>query len=138
MSLKGSPELKARLRAIKLAFKPAGKAWGVDAVAELRRRTPRRTGATAASYRVRNNTQRKTTVVGSFVANFIDAGTKAHTEVPRRAKSLRFDSHGQTIFAKKVHKPRSAPHRFKRAAAMAALEKNPVTQEVIRQWNEAR
>lgn len=138
MSLKGAPELKARLRAIKLAFKPAGKAWGVDTVAEMRRRTPRKTGKTAASYRVRNNTQTKTTVVGSFVANFIDAGTKEHTEVPKRAKALRFTSSGRTIFAKKVHKPRIGARRFKRAAALAALAKNPIAQQVIKQWNEAR
>lgn len=137
MSVKGSPEFKARLRSIKLAFKPAGKAWGVDAVAELRRRTPRRTGKTAASYRIRNNTQRKTTVVGSFVANFLDAGTKAHSEVPKRAKALRFTSNGRTIFSKKVHKPATRGRHFKRAAAMAALDKNPIAREVIRQWNEA-
>ena len=137
MSLKGSREFKARLRAIKLAFKPAGRAWGIDAVAELRARTKKKTGATARSYRIRNNTQRKTTVVGSFVADFLDAGTQAHDEVPKRAKSLVFTSGGRTIFAKKVHKPRTAGHHFKRAAAMKALEKNPVTVEVVRQWNEA-
>ena len=137
MSLTGQREFKARLRAIKLAFKPAGRAWGDDAVKELRARTPRKTGKTANSYRIRNNTQRKTTVVGSFVANFLDAGTKEHAEVPKRAKALVFEAGGRTIFAKKVHKPRTAGHHFKRAAAMKALENNPVTVEVVRQWNEA-
>ena len=137
MSVRGSREFKARLRSLKLAFKPAGKAWGIDAVQELSHRTPRKTGKTAKSYRIRNNTQRKTTVVGSFVANFLDAGTKAHDEVPKHAKALRFQSGGRTIFAKKVHKPRTQGHRFKRAAALAALDKNPIAKEVIRQWNEA-
>lgn len=137
MSLKGKPEFRARLRSIRLAFKPAGRAWGSDAVKELDRRTPRRTGKTATSYRIRNNTQRKTTVVGSYIANFIDAGSKAHTEVPKRAKVLRFQAGGRTVFAKKVHKPRIGPRRFKRAAALAALQKNPLAKELIDQWNKA-
>lgn len=137
MSLKGSREFKARLRAIKLAFKPAGKAWGIDAVSELRARTPKRTGATARSYRIRNNTQRKTTVVGSFVANFLDAGTKEHDIKAKNAKTLRFNAGGRIVFAKKVHRRRTSGHHFKRAAALRALEKSPVTAEVIRQWNEA-
>ncbi len=137
MSLKGSPELRARLRSLKLAFKPVGRAWGDDAVSELRRRVPKRTGKTAASFRVRNNTQTKTTVVGSFVANFIDAGTKAHDMVPKKASALVFQSSGQTIFAKKVHKPRQAGKPFKRAAAEAALKDNPLAEAVIKQWNSA-
>jgi hypothetical protein len=137
VSLRGSPELRARLRAIKLAFKPLGKAWADDAAAEMRRRIPKRTGATAASIRRRNATQRKATVVGSFVANFIDAGTKEHTEVPRRAKRLRFQSGGRTIFARKVLHPRTAAHPFKRAAALEALRKNPMAQVVIDEWNRA-
>lgn len=137
MALKGSPELRARLRSLKLAFKPLGKAWGVDATGELKRRVPRKTGATAASFRVRNNTQRKTTVVGSFIANFIDAGTKEHDIVPRKASTLRFTSNGRTIFSKKVHKPRQAARPFKRAAALEALRRNPMAQAVIDQWNRA-
>lgn len=137
MSLTGGPELRARLRALKLAFKPLGKAWGQETVVQARRRVNKRTGKTAASFRVRNNTQRKTVVVGSYIANFIDADVKAHDEVPRKAKTLRFTSGGRTIFAKKVHKPRHAGTGFKRKSAEEALRLNPMAAEVVRQWNEA-
>ena len=137
MALKGSPELRARLKALKLAFKPLGKSWAEDTRDEARRRVRKRTGKTAASFRVRNATQRKATVVGSFVANFIDAGTKEHDIVPRKGTRLRFQSQGRTIFAKKVHHPRTAAHPFKRAAALEGLRKNPMAAAVVNQWNDA-
>lgn len=138
MSLKGSAELRARLRSIKQTFKPIGKAWGEEDVRQNRARVKKRTGRTAASFRVRNATQRKTVVVGSFVANFIDAGTKAHDIKAKKAMFLRFDAGGRTIFSKKVHKPRTSAHPFKKAAALEALRRNPMAAELIRQWNQAR
>lgn len=137
MALRGSPELRARLKALKLAFKPLGKSWAEDTRDAARRRVKKRTGKTAASFRVRNASQRKATVVGSFVANFIDAGTKEHDEVPRKAQAMRYGSNGQTKFARKVHKPRTAAHPFKRAAALEGLAKNPMAESVVRAWNEA-
>ncbi len=137
MSLKGSPELRARLKALRVTFKPLGKAWAEDTRDAAKRRVRKRTGKTAASFRVRNATQRRATVVGDFVANFIDAGTKAHDEVPKNAQALRYGSQGNTRFARKVHKPRTAAHPFKRASALEGLEKNPMAEAVIRQWNEA-
>ena len=137
MALKGSPELRARLRALKVAFKPLGKSWAEDTRDEARRRIKKRTGKTAASIRVRNASQRKATVVGSFVANFIDAGTQEHDERPKKAKALRFQAQGRTIFSKKVHHPRTAAHPFKRAAALEGLRKNPLAQRVVDEWNRA-
>jgi hypothetical protein len=148
VALKGSPELRARLRAIGQTFKPVGKAWAETTRDELRHRTPRRTGATAASYRVRNASQRKATVVGSFVANILDSGAKAHDEKPRKARALRFEARAQgpgltafgasrTIFAKRVHHPRLKGRPFKQAAAREGLRKNPMAEELVRQWNSA-
>ena len=137
MSLKGSPELRARLRALKVAFKPLGKSWAEDTRDAAKRRVKKRTGKTASSFRVRNASQRKATVVGSFVANFIDAGTKAHDIVPKKAKSLKFSDNGRTIFSKKVHHPRTQAHPFKRASAREGLDKNPMAEAVVRSWNDA-
>lgn len=137
MSLKGGPELRARLKALKVAFKPIGKSWAETTRDEAKRRIKKRTGATAASIRVRNATQKRATVVGSFKASFIDAGTKEHDEVPKRATRLKFQEQGRTIFAKKVHHPRTAAHPFKRAAALEGLRKNPMAAELIKQWNDA-
>jgi hypothetical protein len=137
VSLKGSPELRARLKAIRQTFKPYGKSWAEDTRDAAKRRIRKRTGKTAASIRVRNASQRKATVVGSFVANFIDAGTKEHTIVPRKGRSLKFQANGRTIFSKKVHKPRTAAHPFKKAAALEGIQKNPMAKALVDQWNSA-
>lgn len=137
MSLKGSPEFRARLKAIKVAFKPYGKLWAEDTRDSARRRIKKRTGKTAASIRVRNASQRKATVVGSFVANFIDAGTKEHDEVPKKRQAMAYGQNGHTRFSKKVHKPRTAAHPFKRAAALDGLRLNPMAETLVKQWNEA-
>jgi hypothetical protein len=136
MALKGKSELNARLRAIKQTFKPIGRAWADDDVAENRRRVPVKTGRLRASFRVRNATQRKAVVVGHYTANFIDAGTKAHDETAK-GNAMRFAIGGKTMFAKKVHKRTTPAQRFKREAAMEALRKNPMAVELIKQWNNA-
>lgn len=136
MSLKGAPELRARLKAIKLSFKPIGKQWADDTAEEARKRVPSRTGRLRKSIRRRNATQRKATVVGHYTANFIDAGTKAHT-IRAKGKRLRFTDGGRTVFAKKVEHPRTAARPFKKASAEAALRKHPMAQTLIDEWNRA-
>jgi hypothetical protein len=137
MALKGKRELNARLKSIKLAFKPIGKRWADEDVKQNRRRVPRKTGRLQDSFRVKNATQRKARVVGHYTASFIDAGTKAHDEKAKRARGMVFEAGGRTIFTKKVHKRAQGPQRFKRAAAIEALRLNPMAEEVIKQWNEA-
>jgi len=137
-TLKGAPELKARLRAIGQAFKPLGREWGNDATQRLVRYTPRKTGRTAASYRVRNASTRRATVVGSFVAVILDVGQKEHAITPRNAHALRFlDSGGRPQFTKRATHPRVAPLGFRGRAAREALHENSPLEAVIKQWNEA-
>ncbi len=137
MSLKGAPELRARLKAIKLTFKGYGKTWADETAAQARRRVPVRTGRLKASIRRKSATQKRATVVAHYSANFVDAGTKAHDIKARRAPRLIFQAGGRTIFARKVHKERIAARRFKRPAADAALAKYPIKDTMIQLWNEA-
>lgn len=137
MSLKGAPQLRARLRAVRQVFKPLGRAWADETVRLAKARVPVRTGATQRSIRRRNASLRKASVVGSFVVNFIDAGTKAHDEVPKRAKAMRFQAGGKTVFAKKVHKRATAARPFKKQVARQALQTVDVAGAVIREWNRA-
>jgi hypothetical protein len=137
MALKGSPQLRARLRAIKLTFKPAGRDWADDTVRIMKPLVPTRTGLSRASIRRRNATQRKATVVGSFVLYFLDKGTKAHDEKPRKAKALRFTAGGNTVFSRRVHKRATAGHHFRQRAAIEALRANPLAASLIKQWNDA-
>ena len=54
MALKGSPQLRARLKALKTSFKGYGRAWADGTVQEARPRIPVRTGKLRRSVRVRN------------------------------------------------------------------------------------
>lgn len=137
MSLKGGPQLRARLKALRQVFKPIGKEWADDAARLMRPQVPVRTGRLRASFRRRNATQRKATVVGHYTAYFIDAGTKAHVVRPRKAKRLVFESGGRTIFAKKVNIGRVAARPFRTRAAREALRRNPLAASVIDAWNRA-
>jgi hypothetical protein len=137
VSLKGSPQLRSRLKAIKLTFKPVGLKWADTTAAEARRRVPVKTGRLQKSIRRRNATQKRATVVGHFTANFVDAGTKEHPIKARHAKNLVFKTHGNTIFAKKVNHPRTRAQRFKRVSAHEGLRKTPMAAELIKLWNEA-
>ena len=137
LTLRGDDELKRRLKAMRLAFKDVGRKWADATVPEAKRRVPVATGATRASIRRRNASQKKATVVGNYPVNFIDAGTKAHDITPRRFSAMRFEVDGQTVFARKVHKRAQKARPFKRAAAEAGLEKVDVLGAIIDGWNRA-
>lgn len=137
MSLRGSKELRARLKAIRLTFKEYGRPWADTTASEARKRVPVATGRLQQSIRRKSVTQRRATVVGHYSANFVDAGSKAHDIVPRRKPLLIFEAGGRTIFARKVHKQRIGPRRFKREAALAALYRHPMSETMIDLWNKA-
>lgn len=139
MALKGSRELKRRLKAIKTVFKPAGKDWADATVQEAKRRlsTSVDTGKTRASVRRRNASQKKATVVGNYPVNFIDAGSKAHDIKPRNVSVLKFEAGGQTVFARKVHKRAIAARPFKKESAAAGLRQVDILGDLIDLWNDA-
>lgn len=137
MALKGSRELRRRLKAIRTVFKPAGREWADITAAEAKRRVPVDTGKTRASIRRRNASQKKATVVGNYPINFIDAGVKAHDITPKNVSVMKFQAGGQTVFAKKVHK-RSIPARpFKKESAEIGLRKVDILGDLIELWNKA-
>lgn len=137
MSLKGAPQLRSRLKALKTAFKGYGRDWADGTVQEARPRIPVATGKTMRSVRVRNASQRRATVVARYVAYFIDKGPKAHMIRARRGRNLVFQAQGRTIFAKQVHHRGYRGRPFRHAAALASLRKNPMAAYVIKAWNEA-
>lgn len=137
MSLKGKRELNARLKALRQVFKPVGRQWGDETVRQAEAHVPAPTGRLRKSIRVRNNTQRKTTVVAHYTAYFIDKGPKAHDIKAKRAGTLVFQSQGRTIFARKVHHRGYRGRPFRERAAREALRKNPMAEQVIRAWNQA-
>lgn len=137
MALKGGSELRARLRSLKLAFKPLGRDWADDYVRLAKPVIPERTGKTRRSVRRRNATQRKATVVASPIAYIIDAGAKAHAIKPKSGGRLVFQAGGHTIFAKKVDHPGVRARPFRKRIAHEALRRHPMAAAVITAWNEA-
>lgn len=83
------------------------------------RRTPKKTGALAASIHGR--------VVGPFSAevktsleygSIVEEGSRPHAIVPRRAKVLAFDAGGGRVFVRRVRHPGTkGRHMFRDAAA---------------------
>ena len=137
LDLEGAKELRARLKAVKLSFKTAGREWADNTASEARRRVPVDSGKTRASIRRRNANQRRATVVGSYVTHFIAAGSQAHDIKPKRMRAMKFEAGGRTVFARKVHK-RSQPARpFRRESALFGLRKVDVLRTLVDLWNRA-
>lgn len=136
-SLKGTPELRRRLKAIKLVFKTAGRDWADETAAIAKTMVPTATGKTRASIRRKNASQRKATVYGRYPVNFIDAGSKAHDIQAKGVGTLKFAKGGNTYFRKKVHKQRIPARPFKKRAAAIGLERTDIMGDVIELWNRA-
>ena len=136
-TLKGSPELKARLKAIRGTFKPLGREWADEVVVLAKPMVPFQTGRLRGSIRRKSATQRAATVEAHYSANFVDAGTKRHTIGPKKAKGLYFTDGGQTVFAKRVDHPRTQARPFKARAAHEALRRKSPLQALLKQWNGA-
>jgi len=137
MSLQGATQLRARLTAIKQSFKPIGRAWAESTIQVMRPQSPHRTGRGAASFRVKNATQKRATVSAIYYMAILDKGSKAHTIVPRKAKTLRFEVGGKAVFARRVNiRARQGTH-FALRAAKEALRRNPMAEQLIKEWNSA-
>jgi hypothetical protein len=137
MALQGSRELRARFKALRTVFKPAGKAWAEETVRQMRPRVPVRTGRLRKSFRVKNASQRKATVAAHFSAYFIDAGVKPHAIKPRKARGLRFEAGGRTIFTRKANHRGFRARPFRQRAAEEALRRQPLAGQVVDAWNKA-
>ena len=138
MALKGTRELRARLKAIKTVFKPVGREWA-DETVRLSKGTVRvRTGRTQRGIRRRNASMKKATVYAPAPALWLDQGTAPHTIEPKRAGGfLRFSKGGQVIFAKRARHPGQRATHFAERAAQAALAKTPIIGHLIDLWNKA-
>ncbi len=138
MSLQGSAQFKARLKALRTAFKPYARAVGDTAVPLMRSRAPHgKTGTLRNSIRVKSATQRKMTISAVWYAGFIEKGTKEHNEKPRKFKAIKFEAGSGPVFTKKVHHPRTAAKPFAGPAMHEAIRKHPMSDELIKAWNAA-
>jgi hypothetical protein len=135
--LRGSKELQARLKAIGQAFKPIGRKWADDTSEAARPKVPVTTGRLRGSFRRRNATAKRATVVGHYTAYFIDAGTKPHVITPKRARGLVFEGRSGTVFARKVHHRGTRAQPFRAKAAREGLRETDMAAQLTKLWNEA-
>lgn len=152
VTLKGAPELKARIKNIRKAVgQPMTKAWAE----ECRSIMEQRVGAMSMPYsgtgrgpygtrshpeyglrgsfrvkagRMKGASLSHYTVVGSYHAYFVDHGVVSHSMVKRGKGQDR------TVFAKKHPGYRARP--FRRASAIEALRRRPPMDAVLDAWNE--
>lgn len=135
MILKGSAELKARIKAMRLAFKPIGRSWADEYVKVARPMVPEKTGRLRRSIRRKNASQRKATVAAHYTAFFVDAGTVPHPIRPKKGRGLSWQAGGRTIFSRRVMHPGTRARPFRVRAARESLRRKPMAQELINQWN---
>jgi hypothetical protein len=137
VALKGSRELRRRLKAIRTVFKPVGRRWADDTVSNARKYVPKVTGKTARTIRRKNASQKKATVQAVYTARILMAGSKAHDIKPKKFQAMKFSAGGQPMFRKRVRHPGHGKNDFAERAAKEALRDNPMAEELIRQWNQA-
>jgi len=136
-NLRGAPELRARLKAIKQTFKPVGRQWADTTAALIKPQVPERTGKGRRSVRRKNASQTRATVAAIYYVGILDKGAKAHDITPRKAKTLAFQAGGRTVFSKRVHKPASRGRRFAIRASQESLRRHPMAETLIQMWNRA-
>jgi hypothetical protein len=137
MALRGSRELRQRLKAIRTVFKPVGKSWAEKTRDLAKTRVTVRTGKTKATIRVRNASLKKAAVEAKGGARFLEAGTRAHIIRPKRFKALKWNQSGQPMFARKVSHPATRAKPFLRRSGRDVLAKSDLLQELLKLWNQA-
>lgn len=137
MALRGSRELRARLKAIRTVFKPVGKSWAEQTTTLAKTRVQVRTGKTRSTIRVKNASLRKAAVEAKEGARFLEAGAKPHVIKPRRFKAMRWNAQGQPMFAKKVSHTGMRARPFLKRSGRDVLNRMDMLRELLKLWNEA-
>lgn len=134
----GGPDLRARLNAISQIPAVFASQWASDAAERIKQTHPPAKRAASQRFSTRS-TKTRAGVYGAYWWIFVDRGTKAHDITARKAKALRFESGGRTIFARKTHVRRIARRPFITRAAQEALTgSNGFSELVIQSWNRRR
>jgi hypothetical protein len=131
----GGPALRARLAALATVPPNFAADWAEEAKDRIVATKPSSTRPASSRFSTKVS-ERRAGVYGAFWWIFVDRGTKAHDIRPRKAKVLRFQKAGQTIFAAKVHLRRMRRRPFITKAAQEALHGG--TDLIIQTWNGRR
>ena len=149
MTVKGFPELRARLDSIGRPGMPILGKWQHNTTVQARSTAPSRTGRGRASIHPSKLTETRAEVRGAYWLIFMDRGTKAHIIEPKgisgggrggksNTKALRFEWKGETVFARKVHRRRMRRRPFLTKAAQDGLKSGIFSDAIIQLWNRPR
>jgi hypothetical protein len=136
--LYGGSDLKARLTSVANVPPDFAKVWADETAKTMRATAPNARRAESHVFTTRV-LRLKAAVYGAFWWIFVDRGTKAHDIFGSGGKNppdtLMFSEGGNTIFAKKVHHPRTRRNPFISRAAQNALTGSPWVDTVVKHWN---
>ncbi len=130
----GLVQLQARLTALRATSLGVSQAWAAAAATQARTAAPSATGRTRASVHATEVNAKGAKIEATGGGKFVQTGVRAH-DIEAHGGSLRFKEAGRTIFAKKVHKNRQAPRPWMDDAAERALERLPLADIAIADWN---
>jgi hypothetical protein len=131
----GGSALRARLANLAKVPPAFAGEWADETVGRIKATKPPSTRPASSKFSTKVS-ERRAGVYGAFWWIFVDRGTKAHDIRPRKAKALRFQVGGQTIFARKVHLKRMRRRPFISRAAQESLRGG--TDLIIKVWNGTR
>lgn len=149
MSVKGLPQLHARMQAIKPS--PAMlKTLALSAIREQKIMAPVATGNLRRSIGLGSVTaQVAETIATANYASYVELGTHAHDIVPKSRKALRFAVGGNrrlsgaprsgapVVFAKRVHHPGTRKQPFMLPGAQKAIRAGGFRDTIVKLWNSA-
>jgi hypothetical protein len=150
MSVKGVPQLRARLKAI-TPDENLMRRLALSAIREQKIEVPRRTGNLGRSIRIGRVTPKEAeTIASANYAVYVHEGTRAHDIRPKNKKALRFPANGgsatlagrvrsggQVRFAKRVRHPGTKANKWMERGARKALKDAGLKDMVIEAWNRA-
>jgi hypothetical protein len=137
-TLKGTRELRRRLKAIRTVFKPVGRSWAEGTQRLASRRVKVASGKTKRSIRVKNASMKRAAVEARHGARFLEAGAKPHEIRAKRVTAMPLgDRNSQPQFAKRVSHPGARKQPFLRNSGADVLARTPMAEELIKLWNQA-
>lgn len=141
LTIKGGPDLRARLVSIPAGAPEIVAVWADDAASRMRAAAPNARRPESKKFTTKVAGLRGA-VYGAFWWVFVDRGTKAHTISGSGGKNppdtLRFQVAGRTIFSKKVTIPRRGRRPFITKSAQDAFANSGLADVIVKLWNRKR
>lgn len=156
LTVKGIPQLRKRLEAVKASPRPLLGKIQLDAERYAKQLVPRKTSNLGRSITRGELTDSYTIVrARAGYAAYVELGTRPHVIRPKRGGFLRFPAKGAAkrlsgaptrgavraggayVFARKVNHPGTKPQPFLVPGARRSIEENTGREVIISRWNRA-